>query len=347
MNAAVLDRLVPLPENVSTFGEVDLLFWVIFVVAATVFVATEGALLYFFVRAVRNRHGTKATFTHGNRRLEIGWTLATALVLGALAIAQQGAWRRMKMSPPSSRDDPVTVQVLAHQFQWNFRYPGTDGLFGTNDDVASGQLHVPVGRKVRLEMRSLDVLHSLFLPHLRVKQDIIPGRTIVAWFEATRTTAQRRAERIGPAEAEARRRGGEEASALIDDATGRALASHLRDLRNAANSIAGLDDRQEELREILSEVHFARSENFEIVCAELCGNLHHEMRGKIVIHARASDSPPEIDRSISSAGAAALEIVDYETWMTRENDRVEAGVVPGPIWDRWDDGFRTEPARPR
>jgi cytochrome c oxidase subunit 2 len=80
------------------------------------------------------------------------------------------------------------VQVTAKQFNWTFTYPGPDGIFGTADDLAlENELHVPVNKIVRVSLRAEDVIHSFFLPNLRLKQDAVPGREIPAWFEATKT----------------------------------------------------------------------------------------------------------------------------------------------------------------
>jgi cytochrome c oxidase subunit 2 len=105
----------------------------------------------------------------------------------------------------------VRVRIVAEQFAWNAQYPGADGVFGRTDvklvtagmnplgldpndpagkdDVITlNQLHLPVGRKVLIDLSSKDVIHSLFLPQMRVKQDAIPGQTIPVWFEPTMVT---------------------------------------------------------------------------------------------------------------------------------------------------------------
>jgi cytochrome c oxidase subunit 2 len=82
----------------------------------------------------------------------------------------------------------MNVEILAEQFAWNLRYAGADGKLNTADDVLSlNQMHIPVGRPVIVSLKSKDVIHSLFLPEFRVKQDAVPGMTTRIWFEATRT----------------------------------------------------------------------------------------------------------------------------------------------------------------
>ncbi|MEE9171716.1 MAG: hypothetical protein V3U41_02260 [candidate division NC10 bacterium] len=81
----------------------------------------------------------------------------------------------------------VRVHVTGKQFNWEILYPGPDGRFGTADDLqVDNELHVPVGKIVRVTLKSKDVIHSFFLPNLRLKQDTMPGREIEAWFEATK-----------------------------------------------------------------------------------------------------------------------------------------------------------------
>jgi len=176
-----------LPENISTVGEkIDHLYNVIFVITAIMLVLTEGALLFFVVR-YRRRDGKKASYTHESATAETIWTVVPGLLLLFLAFYQWNTWADAKLRFPDG-SDTVRVQVLAKQFEWHIRYPGQDGIFATDDDVTStNQLHIPDGRPVLLQLRATDVIHSFFLPHLRVKQDIIPGTTVQVWFDANKT----------------------------------------------------------------------------------------------------------------------------------------------------------------
>ena len=173
-----------LPENVSTYGaEVDALFYLIYYITGAVFILVTVAMIAFLV-LYRRREGRRAVYSHGNTTLEIVWTIVPAIILIALSFMSQSTWAKIKGHvPPSS----LTVQVTAKQFNWEIVYPGPDGKFGTADDLAlENQLHVPVGQVVHLVLKSKDVIHSFFLPHLRLKQDVVPGRDIPAWFEATK-----------------------------------------------------------------------------------------------------------------------------------------------------------------
>jgi cytochrome c oxidase subunit 2 len=89
---------------------------------------------------------------------------------------------------PDENDPRVeVVQVFGRQFEWRFRYWGPDRKFGTPDDfVKLAELHVPVDRPVIVKLQTRDVLHSFWLPNARLKQDLLPGRTIPQWFEITK-----------------------------------------------------------------------------------------------------------------------------------------------------------------
>jgi cytochrome c oxidase subunit 2 len=81
----------------------------------------------------------------------------------------------------------LTIEVTAKQFNFQITYPGADGQFGTADDKTFlDEMHVPVGRPVRVNLKAQDVIHSLFVPQFRFKQDLVPGREIAGWFEVTK-----------------------------------------------------------------------------------------------------------------------------------------------------------------
>jgi cytochrome c oxidase subunit 2 len=184
------------PENIGPeySHEVDDLYRLILWIVAVAFVATE-ALLVFFLFRFRAKPGGKAVYTHGNHRLEVVWTILPAAILFWLALHQMGTWKAIKITRPDPKQGLV-VEVLAKQFEWNFRYAGPDGKFGTEDDIFSvNNLHVPVDTRVTVLIRSQDVLHAFFLPNIRLKQDAVPGLTIPQWFEARKTTETARKER--------------------------------------------------------------------------------------------------------------------------------------------------------
>lgn len=176
-----------LPPGRSTISkDVDHLYNVILWITGITFVGVEGLLLWFCFR-YRRRPGGKPGYTHGNNTAEVIWTVIPALILVFIAIYQFSAWKDAKIQFPNSSDpDVVTIQTLAHQFQWEFRYPGKDNAFGGDDDVMLGRrFWLPVGSKALMPLRSVDVIHSFFLFQMRVKQDAVPGLKNRVWFQPT------------------------------------------------------------------------------------------------------------------------------------------------------------------
>jgi cytochrome c oxidase subunit 2 len=170
------------PHDISTFGpRVDLIFQVILWLTVSVWVLVMATMATFLVR-YRHRPGRQASFIHGNSNLEVIWTAATAIILVALALGSRSTWAFIKETGPPGQ---VFYRVTAKQFNWEITYPGPDGKLGTADDVTvENEMHVPVNQVVRLELTSQDVIHSFFVPSMRLKQDAVPGRTINVWFEA-------------------------------------------------------------------------------------------------------------------------------------------------------------------
>jgi cytochrome c oxidase subunit 2 len=175
-----------LPESVSTFGpEIDRLYYVILVITGVIFVITQAVLIWFVIK-YRHREGRRAEYIHGSTKAEIIWTATPFLILLFLGLYSRGIWAEVK-DPARFPADALHIELVAKQFEWNATYPGADGELGTADDFSTrNQLRVPVGRAVQIALQSEDVLHSFFLPDLRVKQDAVPGKVIPVWFEVTR-----------------------------------------------------------------------------------------------------------------------------------------------------------------
>jgi cytochrome c oxidase subunit II len=165
-----------LPENVSTYGrEIDWLFQLIYAITGVTFVLVTVTLIAFLVM-YRDRPGRRARYTHGNSTLEIVWTVVPALILVILTFLSAPAWSRIKMSAPPS---DFVLEVTAKQFNWQVKYAKSDKVF-------LDEMHVPVNKVVHVDLKSQDVIHSFFVPSFRMKQDAVPGRSIMQWFEATK-----------------------------------------------------------------------------------------------------------------------------------------------------------------
>lgn len=178
--------------------DIDNLFYLILIITGAVFIATQVAIGYVLLRGARQQ-GQQALFTHGSHTLEVVWTIVPTGILLFIALYQLDAWAEYRVRSNFPRfevhfgeevvEGPV-AEVTARQFEWRIRYPAPgkklqldpqpDDLYAVND------LHVPTNRPVMIQLRSMDVQHSFFLPQLRVKQDAVPGQVIDVWFEVTR-----------------------------------------------------------------------------------------------------------------------------------------------------------------
>ena len=181
----MIERLVP---AASTFAaDIDAVFTLIFVLVGFWFVLTEGAFLWLIVR-FRKRDGVSAQYITGELKSEKRWiSIPHMLVLVCDVFIIVGAvrvWYNVKQELPPAQ---ATVRVVAQQWAWSFDHPGPDGQLDTPDDIRTvDEMHVEVGKLHHFKLVSKDVLHSFSVPAFRLKQDVIPGREITGWFEATR-----------------------------------------------------------------------------------------------------------------------------------------------------------------
>jgi cytochrome c oxidase subunit 2 len=163
-----------LPEQMSTVaGDVDWLYYFIYWVSVVLFIAIVGAMIWWAIK-YRERPGHKPTPTGHNMPLEIAWTVAPLFILAFLFHKGFVGYMDMGIAPANS----IEIHVNAKQWSWEFVYP---------NGGSSGELHVPAHKPVKLIMSSNDVLHSFFVPALRVKRDVVPGMFSSVWFQATHT----------------------------------------------------------------------------------------------------------------------------------------------------------------
>jgi len=198
-----------LPENVSVFGEgVDHLFRLIYYITAGIFVLVNAIYIVFIIRYRRKRKGEKAYHFHGSNRLELIWTALPFGLFLFLAFYSDGIWKDIRYAERTPNPDLV-IEVMAQTYVWHIRYPGSDGVFGARDirfisstnpfgidpDDPRGEddlvlinsMHVPINRTVLVRLSSMDVIHSFFLPNMRIKQDAVPGQWVDVWFNSRKT----------------------------------------------------------------------------------------------------------------------------------------------------------------
>lgn len=204
------------PPVASEHGELtDKLFWRTMWITGLVFVVTN-ILLFWFSYKYRFRADKKALFYPHNNKLEYIWTGVPAVVLTWLVISGWMAWEGIMDEAP---EDAEQVEIMGFQFAWSLRYGGMDNQVGDYDyrltdgvnqhgvdfsdrsafdDFNSQSLVVPKGKPVLLKIRARDVLHSVFIPHMRVKMDAVPGMPTQFWFIANKTTAEMQLEEGNP-----------------------------------------------------------------------------------------------------------------------------------------------------
>ena len=213
----------------SNWSYIDHTLIATFWITGVVFFAVVAFMAYCIFR-FRHVDGRKADYEPENRRLESWLTVVTAIGVAAMLVPGLFVWHQFITVPA----DAAQVEVMGQQWRWAYRLPGNDGKLGTTDvqfigpdnpiginpndpngrdDVVvdGGDLHLPLGRPVKVLLRSIDVLHNFYVPEFRAKMDMIPGSVTYFWFTPTR---------------------------------------------------AG---------------------EFDVLCAELCGLAHSQMRGKVVV----------------------------------------------------------------
>jgi cytochrome c oxidase subunit 2 len=189
----------------SNWSYIDTTIIITFWITGFVFVAVVGFMAYCVYR-FRHRPGNRAAYEPENRKLEV-W-LASVTTVGVAAMLAPGlfVWNQFVTVP----DGATEVEVVGQQWLWSFRLPGANAKLGTSetraigegnalgvntndpnglDDIIieGGELHLPIGKPVKMLLRSVDVLHDFYVPEFRAKMDMVPGIVTYFWFTPTRT----------------------------------------------------------------------------------------------------------------------------------------------------------------
>ena len=170
-------------HSASSIGKrIDALFVIILWITGAVFIGTQVVLVWAAWKYA-DAPGRIAIYFHGSQRLELIWTIIPAVFLVFIALYQMQTWADVKFKSQSPDVAPI-AEVMGRQFQWLVRYAGPDGKYHTPDDVHTiNDLHFVKGEPTLIELQSQDVIHSFFLPQLRIKQDAVPGLKIPVWFD--------------------------------------------------------------------------------------------------------------------------------------------------------------------
>lgn len=238
--------LLAFPAASEHGQKIDTMLWITLGITGFVFIVTQILLFWFAYRYQASEKRTAYYYPHNNN-LEVLWTAVPAIALTVLVGFGLYYWFKITGEPPK---DAMEVEVTGHQFAWEYRYPGKDGVLGrinyklidaaknnplgqdwndaaNQDDLHPSELHLVVNKPVRLVIRSQDVIHDVGLPHFRMKMDAVPGIPTTMWFTPKYTT--------------------------------------------------------QEMKEITKNPNFV----YEIACDQLCGNGHFGMRGVIVVESQA------------------------------------------------------------
>jgi cytochrome c oxidase subunit 2 len=181
------------PEDISSNGH--LITWLFnYTTAVNLFWFSLVCLgLFGFSWLYSQKRHKKPYYTHGNEKKHLLITAAIGIgvFISVDLVITRVSTRDVKdvfWNFPENEPDVIKIQVLAQQWAWNIRYAGADGEFNTNDDVVQlNNLVIPVNRRVMIQMTAKDVIHSLYIPNVKLKADAIPGRFSKLWFDTTKT----------------------------------------------------------------------------------------------------------------------------------------------------------------
>jgi cytochrome c oxidase subunit 2 len=186
-------------------NQIDSLYKITLVIAIVIFAAVSGALLYALIR-FRARKGNVAAQIRGNTRLEIGWTVAAAVILLALAVVTFAKLSSIQNPPNSGAEGDrlasengllfasserklppdgkaLNIQVIGRQYIWQFVYPGASEPDGLGAPYSYEEMVVPTETTVSLDIVSSDVVHSWWIPELGGKFQAVPGYHNYTWFK--------------------------------------------------------------------------------------------------------------------------------------------------------------------
>lgn len=198
-----------LPDAASAHGQkIDEMFNITLIITTIVFVGTQ-IMLFTFAYIYRGSQLRKAYFLPHNNTIEKLWTIVPAVVLTILVVFGSITWKNIQDVPVKDQRSALNVDVTAHQFAWEVRYPGNDNRLGLKnsklvsasnkvgvdfkdknsyDDLTADEIVVPVNKPVRINLIAQDVIHSFYLPWFRVQINAVPGLPTFFQFTPTITT---------------------------------------------------------------------------------------------------------------------------------------------------------------
>jgi cytochrome c oxidase subunit 2 len=171
----MIERLHIFPEQASTLApQTDALLFFLLGITTFFVVLIAGTIIVFMIRYRRRDPHEIPPAVHGSLALEIAWTVPPLVIVMIVFFWGASLFATIQRPP----DDAINIDVVGKQWMWKLQH--MEGRREINE------LHIPVGKPIKLTMTSEDVIHSFFVPAFRTKQDAVPGRYTTTWFEATK-----------------------------------------------------------------------------------------------------------------------------------------------------------------
>ena len=152
---------------------IDLAFWYILGISVLLLVGITAVMIYFAIRYRRSKNPTPADI-RDNLNLEVVWTVIPTIIALTMFWVGWKSYIGLREVP----EDTVEIEAAGQMYSWIFVYP--------NDKETENELVVPLGKPIKINLTSWDVIHSFFVPAYRIKMDAVPGMTTYAWFNADR-----------------------------------------------------------------------------------------------------------------------------------------------------------------
>ena len=270
------DNFLNFPKDASMYGyKADVLNGWVHILMLILFVFWGAFFIYILIRFSSSNNpkasheGMKGKFS---KYVEGGIIAFEVFLLFALAIPGYSELKFEGITETES--DELEIRVIGQQFQWNIHYPGEDGIFGKtyadsvsdvdqnfiglsregageDDIITLNELHIPKNKKIKIRLSTRDVIHSFYLPEMRVKQDAIPGMEIPIYFTAKMSSNE--------------------------------YLEYLKE-NDKIRYDNKLDKDQETYDMLPNTVKDVNYRGYQIACAQLCGNSHYFMKGYMIVH---------------------------------------------------------------
>ena len=280
----------PASEHGIDYDNLMLISFVIIFIVQTL----TQFLLHYFAFKYRGKAGREVLYFADNSKLEFIWTIIPVIVLSVLIIYGLYTWSNIMFVDEEEKQNALIVEIYAKQFGWEIRYAGEDNTLGkanvrliegvntvgldmadkaSQDDIVTNELHLPVGKKVILKMRSQDVLHSAYMPHFRTQMNCVPGMVTQFAFTPIVTTADMRSK---------------------------------KDIQEKVARINKI--RENNSKKIVAEGGTPLDPytfDYLLLCNKICGASHYNMQAKIVV-----ESPEEFKKWLSEKPKLSKAIAD-------------------------------------